>query len=157
MYIPDVLEPNILTIIMKICLKTYAKQDESQRAVIKLQERLPTRIAKPCELTCDFKVKKYDNYYVLSLDIAGSLEVTCQRCLQSFPDEYRNQSNIAVCMNDAVAESLMEQYECIVAEGDQVDLDDIVADDLHLFSPEKHANPADCSLEISQWIGGEST
>lgn len=157
MQFPDGFEPNILNTIMKICLKTYAKESGQQRAVIKLQERLPERICNPCELTCDFRVASYDNYYLLTLDIAGPIDITCQRCLQLFPDDYYNQSKLAVCINDTVAESLMEHFECIVADDHQVDLADIVADDLHLFSPEKHYNSTDCSVEISQWIGGECT
>ena len=157
MQFPGGFEPNILNTIMKICLKTYAKESGQQRAVIKLQERLPERISNPCELTCDFRVASYDNYYLLTLDIAGAIDVTCQRCLQLFPDDYHNQSKLAVCINDAVAESLMEHFECIVADDHQVDLADIVADDLHLFSPEKHYNSTDCSAEMSQWIGGECT
>ena len=157
MHFPERFKPIILNIIMKICLKTYAKQSGQQRAVIKLQERLPERISHPCELTCDFNVASFDNYFLLTLDIAGAIDVTCQRCLQPFPDDYYNRSTLAVCINDTVAESLMEHFECIVSDDNQVDLADIVADDLHLFSPEKHDNSTDCSVEMSQWIGGEST
>ena len=139
---------------MKICLKTFAKQDEPERQVILLQERLPERIMRPCELTCTFHVVSYDDYYLLTLDIAGVLEVRCQRCLHGFQHDYCNQSILAVCASDTVAEGLMEHFECIVAENDQVDLLDILADELHLFSPEKHDDFTDCDTEISQLIGG---
>ncbi len=141
---------------MNICLKTYAKQSEPQRAVILLQERLPERIIRPCELTCAFHVVSYGDYYLLSLDTVGALAVKCQRCLHVFQYDYCNQSKLAVCANDAVAEALMEHFECIVADNDQVDLVDILADELYLFSPEKHENFTDCNTEISQLIGSQN-
>ncbi len=140
---------------MNICLNTYSKQSESQRALITLQERLPERISGPCQLTCDFHVVSYDNYFVLTLDIAGLLVVTCQRCLHVFQVDYCHQSQLAVCVNDAVAETLMEHFECIVAGDHQVDLVEILTDELHLYSPEKHPNPTDCDIEMSQWIGSQ--
>ena len=139
---------------MKICLKTYAKQDGPESVVITLQERLPERIICPCDLTCAFHVESYGDYYIVALDVAGTLTVECQRCLQPFQYDYCNQSKLAVCATDAVAETLMEHFECIIAEGDQVDLLDILADELHLFSPEKHEDFNDCNTEISQLIGG---
>lgn len=138
---------------MKICLKVYAKQGESEQVVITLQERLPERIIQPCELTCTFHVVNYGDYYLLTLDIAGVLAVRCQRCLHVFQHDYCNQSKLAVCANDTTAEALMEHFECIVAEDNQVDLLDILADELHLFSPEKHDKSTDCNTEISQFIG----
>ena len=140
---------------MNICLKTYAKQDEPQQIVITLQERLPERIIRPCEFTCIFHVVSYGDYYLLTLDIVGALAVKCQRCLSVFEHEYCNQSKLAVCRTDTVAEALMEHFECVVAENDEIDLLDILADELHLFSPEKHNNYMDCNNEISQLIGGQ--
>ena len=101
---------------MNVCLKTYAKQGEPERVVITLQERLPEHIIGPCELTCTFHVVSYGDYYLLTLDVVGTLAVNCQRCLHAFQYDYRNQSKLAVCATDIVAESLMEHFECIVAE-----------------------------------------
>ena len=145
----------LVKLIMKICLKTYAKQSGLQHVVIKLQERLPEPIHSPCELSCDFHVVGYGDYYLLTLEVAGELTVSCQRCLQAFQHEYRNKSQLAVCVNDTVAEALMEHFECIVADDDQVDLADLLADELYLFSPEVHDDFASCDTEISQLIGGQ--
>lgn len=141
---------------MKICLTTYAKQSEPECIVLTVKERLPERVIRPCELTCTFHVESCGNYYLLTLDTAGTLMVNCQRCLQVFQYDYSNQCKLAVCVSDIVAESLMEDFECIVAEGDQVDLLDILADELHLFAPEKHDNDADCDTEISRLIRGSN-
>ena len=139
---------------MNICLKTSAKHGEKEQVLITLQERLPERISGPCQLACAFSVVNYDDYYLLKLDIKGTLAVSCQRCLQVFSYDYCNQTELAVCATDSVAEALMEHFECIVAEDDQVNLLDLLADDLHLFSPEKHDDFSDCNTEISQLIGG---
>lgn len=141
---------------MKICLKTCAKQNERQRAVIKLDERLPEHVLAPSELTCDFHVAHYDDYYLLTLDVSGVLAITCQRCLQVFQHDYSNQTVLAVCATDAIAEPLMEHYECMVVDDEEVDLVDVLTDELYLFSPAKHAFVVDCDDEISQWIGEQN-
>ncbi len=138
---------------MNICLKTYVKENEHQHLVVKLEDRLPERILSPCELTCDFHVTGYDDYYLLALDVSAVLTITCERCLHAFQDAYHHQTVVAVCATEAIAEALMEQYECIVALGESVNLVDVLTDDLHLFSPLKHAHIKDCDVEVSQWIG----
>jgi uncharacterized protein len=63
-----------------------------------------------------------------------------------------HQTLLAVCQNDIQAETLMEQFECVVAVDSQINLLEVLADDLHLFAPEKHTHLADCNPEIRQWI-----
>jgi uncharacterized protein len=137
---------------MKICLKTYARLSDSEHAIIDLKERLPTRINVPCHVTCDFSVAKCDTYYLLTLKVMGDLSITCQRCMDEFKQAYANESQLAICANDAMAERLMNQFDCVVAVDDQIDLSDIVADDLHLYAPEKHMDTAECSDEIRKWM-----
>ncbi len=137
---------------MKICLKTYAKQAGSQTVTIRVQERKPERVSAYCELTCVFKVEACSDYYLLTLDVSGALEIVCQRCLGDFKHAHINQTKLAVCANEAVAETLMASYECIVVKDYQVDLIDIVTDELHLFLPEKHPDFAGCDREISDLI-----
>ena len=141
---------------MNICLKTYAKQKGSQHVVITLRSRLPERIHSPCELTCDFQVADCGNYYALTLAVASELTVSCQRCLGEFHQSYSHQTELAVCATDAIAETLMTQFECIVASDYQVDLTDILTDELYLSAPDKHANFAECDSEISRLIRPES-
>ena len=141
---------------MKICLKTYAKQDILAPVKIKLHARLPERIQAPVELTCHFQVKKYNDYYLLTLDVAGILTIACQRCLKAFQYNYCNKTELAVCGSEPIAEGLMDLYECMVAEEDEVDLAEILTDELVLFSPEKHEDLADCDVEIRQWIRDKS-
>lgn len=138
---------------MNICLKNAAQQSEPLLAVIKLEKRLPEHIHAPSELTCTFHAINYRNYYLLTLDVVGVLKVTCQRCLHAFQYHYCNQIKLAACKTDAIAETLMEDFECIVIDDDEIDLIEILTDELHLFSREKHENSADCDTEIRQWIG----
>ena len=77
----------------------------------------------------------------------------CQRCLQEFPHAYSHQTKLAVCKTDELAEKLMETFECTVNYKGEIDLIEVLTDDLHLFSPEKHQNVLECSNEVSQWIG----
>ena len=139
---------------MNICLKTYAKQSGPHHLEVQLKDRLPERMTSPCEVSCEFHVVNNSNYYLLTLDIAATLSMECQRCLHAFQVNYCNQSKLAVCYNDAIAESLMEDFECIVAPDLHVDLVAVLTDELHLFSPEKHPSLSDCHSEMSQWNEG---
>lgn len=141
---------------MNICLKTLSKQDELQQVDVSLVERLPETIQSPCELNCEFKIENSGNYYLLKLSVAGVLAINCQRCLGVFHHDYYNQTELAICANDAIAETLMEHFDCIVAEDNQVDLEEIITDELYLFAPEKHENRVDCDTDIAQLIGHQS-
>lgn len=138
---------------MKICLKTYAKQAGSQTVVVRIQERKPERISSPCELTCIFQVEACTDYYLLTLSVSGTLEIACQRCLGDFKHEYKNQTRLAICGSDVVANDLMASFECIVVNNYQIDLIDIVTDELYLFLPEKHPDIGGCDIEMSGLIG----
>lgn len=138
---------------MKICLKTHAKQTGSRTVVVCVQERKPERVSSSCELTCVFQVEACQDYYLLTLDVSGTLAITCQRCVADFQQDYTNQTKLAVCASDEIAERLMTSHECIVVKDYEVDLIDIVTDELHLFLPEKHSDLSECDREISGLIG----
>lgn len=138
---------------MKICLKTQAKQEQVVCETFTLTERLPARVQGPCELTCELQVEARSDYYLCTLNVNGIITVICQRCLGTFTYSYNNQSKLAVCHNDEIAETLMADYECIVVKHNEIDLIDIVTDELHLFLPEKHENLSDCDHEINALIG----
>lgn len=141
---------------MKLCLKKYAKLAGSQTIVVKLRDRIPARVSSAPELTCVFKIEACSDYYLLTLDVSGQVDIACQRCLADFQHEYKNETTLAVCANDDVAETLMEHYECIVTHNGEIDLIDILTDEMYLFLPEKHHTIAECDLEISGLIGDKS-
>jgi len=140
---------------MKICLKTYSKESNSQNVNVTLSDRLPEFISTPPELSCNFSVAKSDDYYLFSYSVRGKLEINCQRCLDKFEYDYHHESKLAICISEESAEKLMQHIEAIVMTDHQVDLCDILVDDLHLFVPEKHDSIADCSDETSHWIRSE--
>ncbi|MDP3561490.1 MAG: YceD family protein [Legionellaceae bacterium] len=131
---------------MKICLKKYVKQQKTDYLSIKLEERLPGFVQSPCELTYQFQVEQYPNYYLIKLDVKGVLSLVCQRCLGDYQYAYHNQTLLAVCRSETVAEQLMSSYDCIVSETGEIDLSEIITDELHLFCPEKHEDLTQCQV-----------
>ncbi len=129
---------------MKICLKSHARQQSSETAVLHLHDRLPERLGKPCEVTCEFHVEACSDYYLLTTDVRGLFSVTCQRCLGEFQHAYAHQTTLAVCANDSVANDVMSTYDCMVAVDQQIDLIDVITDELNLFLPEKHLELEAC-------------
>lgn len=137
---------------MKICLKTYAKQERHKQIPVHLSDRLPVYVQSPCELQCDLQVEAHKNYYLLMMKVQGTLLLTCQRCLGDFSYHYENETKLIVCPSDAIAEQYMDLFECIVSSDGEVDLIDILTDDLYLFCPEKHEDPCACDSGFSEWI-----
>ncbi|STX51331.1 metal-binding, possibly nucleic acid-binding protein [Legionella busanensis] len=137
---------------MLIDLKTQAKQLENQTVEVYVTKRLPNRIPTPCSLKCIYEVKPIDNYFLLSMQVSGTIEIECQRCLNMFLYDYKNITTLAICNSEASAEKLMEKYECIVANNFFIDLVELVTDELHLYSPEYHLNIDDCDAEVSKFI-----
>lgn len=133
---------------MIICLKTATKQDHPIRVQLHLTERLPHQIISDCSLVCEYVVTRYPDYYVLTLHVVGELPIQCQRCLEAFVQPYENHTELAICVNDSIAEKLMESYECIVSPQLEVNLVEIVTDELHLYAPEKHEELIDCTDKI---------
>lgn len=137
---------------MKIILKKQVNALQPSHFTVCIEERLPEHIQSPCKLTCDLQIQKQRGYYLLDLNIQGNLDVICQRCLQSFCYDYQHSTQLAVCHTEEIAERLMEEYECIV-EDHEIDLKDILADDLHLYSVQKHEQLQDCDIEMRRLIG----
>ncbi|WP_131781676.1 YceD family protein [Legionella gresilensis] len=142
---------------MLIDLKTQAKQLENQTVGVYVTKRLPNRIPTPCSLICTYEVKPIENYFLLSMEVSGPVEIECQRCLNNFLYDYKNTTTLAVCNSEACAEKLMDKYECIVANNFFIDLVELVTDELHLCSPENHLNIDECDKEVSKFIKYQST
>ena len=133
---------------MIICLKTCSKQGGSSRVQINLSERLPFFIIPDCSLVCDYSVRSYPDYFLLTLDVSGVISTQCQRCLDVFQSDYSNYTELAICRDEATAENMMEDYECIVSNHHEVDLACIVTDELHLYASEKHTELVECNSKI---------
>lgn len=82
------------------------------------------------------------------------LILTCQRCLGEFSYHYSNLTEVAVCDSDETAEKMMNQYDCLVSTN-QVDLQEIVTDELHLYAPEFHFDLNECDHGVDKFISIE--
>jgi uncharacterized protein len=137
---------------MLINLKVCAAKARQQNTTVELKERLPAHIVLPCQVACQFVVKSFYRYYLITLKADSILTLICQRCLKEFTYHYRNQTELAVCDSDKMAEQLMDQYECIVSPNELVDLNELLTDELHLYGPEFHPQVSDCNNEVSRFI-----
>lgn len=132
---------------MKICLKKLLKDDQIHKINVNLSERLPQYCSDKCLLSCEYKVEQGNNCYLLSLKVKGDIAVICQRCNEVFHYDYNNESVLAICDDDTIANSLMSDFDCIVEKSGFVDLIDILTDEMYLFIPQKHANK-DCDKQM---------
>ncbi|MBN9229314.1 MAG: hypothetical protein BGO90_06030 [Legionella sp. 40-6] len=128
----------------------------NQTTKLKIDARLPPFIEKPVELDVDFTVTPAQNFYVMDLRVKGRLDVQCQRCLEYFVHSYDNATRIAICSNDEQAEKLQNEYECVVADGFLIELEELVADELHLYAPTFHETVSLCSQEINTFLSEKS-
>lgn len=135
---------------MMICLKTASNQLAPTRVHLQLTERLPAHILPNCTLDCEYFVQRFPDYYLLKLRVTGTLMIQCQRCMSDWHYPYDNVTEIAVCQNDATAEIMMDQYECITATRNEIDLASIITDELYLYAPEKHVTLEACQSAMHE-------
>ncbi|RUR12152.1 DUF177 domain-containing protein [Legionella sp. km772] len=128
----------------------------SQNQHLNLSARLPSFLASPCQVNVTYQVEAKEDFYLMHLVVSGELTVTCQRCLNAFNLIYNNPTTIAVARDDERAEQLLEHYECIVSSNYQVNLEDLVIDELHLYVPQFHEETKDCDGEVNQYLTGKT-
>lgn len=121
-------------------LKSLAKQAHPTQVDVHVKDRLPYFVQGPCDLHCEIAVREEQQYYHLNLTITGQLIIHCQRCAQDFSQSYKHHSELAVCGDDATADRLMPNIDCIVHEEDDIDILVLVTDDLHLYCLDRHEN-----------------
>ena len=124
-----------------------------QRQDILLEQRLPVFIKVPCQVACHYQLQKEAGYFLLHMQVRGVLTIVCQRCLGEFIHDYSNATVIALCFLEETADKLMSAYECSVIENGEVDLNDLVLDELHLYAPQKHADVSHCCPLATNYLG----
>ncbi|KGP63923.1 metal-binding protein [Legionella norrlandica] len=137
-----------------IHLQELAKQGQ-QESEVALSERLPSFIRPVCHLKAIYHVEAKEDVYLIHLNVQGNLSIICQRCMDDFTVGYENSTVIAVCRNDERAEQLLSQYECVVSSNWQVDLNELIIDELHLYAPQFHSDFNECNSEINEILTGE--
>lgn len=115
-----------------------------------ITDRLPHYLSSPCEVTVRYQAEKKDDFYVLNLHVSGAINTTCQRCMEEYDLAYDNSTILAICRNDERAEQLLEHYECVVSANGQIQLEELIIDELHLYVPHFHPEISDCSSEVNQ-------
>ena len=136
-------------------LQEMAKQSQHNKHLV-INERLPQFIVAPCKVYVTYHVEMKDDFYLIHLRVTGDLTITCQRCMQEFHLSYDNPTILAVTRNDDRSEQLLEHYECIVSSNGQVDLEDLVIDELHLYAPPFHQEINECDREVNQILTGKN-
>lgn len=129
---------------------------QQQHHRVYLEERLPFFINTPCWVDCCYQVQKESRYTLLHMEISAELTVICQRCLSEFSVKHTNKTTLALCETESIANELMSDYECIVVSDGVVSLDDLIADDLHLYVPQKHEVVQDCDSVATTYLGEEA-
>lgn len=132
-------------------LQELAKQGLQHKKLI-INERLPVFLVGPCEVESAYQVEAKEDFYLLYLEVRGELNVICQRCLHEFSLVYNNPTTIAVTRSDERAEQLLTHYECIVSSNFQVNLEEIIIDELHLYVPQFHQEIEECDKGINQFL-----
>ena len=128
------------------------KPSEQQLSLV-LEQRLPLFIKAPCHVDCHYQLEKEKGYFLLRLRVSGLLTIVCQRCLSDFIYDYTNETVIALCESDDIANQLMSNYECSVISEGEVDLNDIILDELHLYAPQKHVDHRSCDSLTTHCLG----
>lgn len=139
---------------MIVNLKTVPLNQPATSCDVAINTRLPAHISPPAQLTCQCRWEKPGSYYLLTVKVFGHLTVICQRCLDSFATEYHNETILALCPNEDIAERMLPEHETVVYENDEIDLVQIITDELHLDSPRTHASLEDCNCEMRKYYAG---
>lgn len=136
-------------------LKEEVKKGNQTKKLI-VDSRLPAFIDNPVELDVTYEVTPAQDFFIINLCVQGVFNVQCQRCMEHFIHSYDNKTHIAVCSGDQQAEKLQNEYECVVADGFLIDLEELIADELHLYAPTSHETKSQCSHEINHFLSEKS-
>jgi len=74
-------------------------------------------------------------FAVAALELAGSVPLVCQRCLQPMAFEVEGQARVALIGSDAQADRVPEHLEPILAAGGRISLRDLFEEELLLALP----------------------
>ncbi len=92
--------------------------------------------------------KNHDRLPVMTGRITGSLQLTCNRCLQAMQLDVDQQLEVVFVHYGRASQDLHEQYDLYEVEDERVCLLDLIEDELFLQIPQvpKHDNPV-CIVE----------
>ncbi|MDP3559314.1 MAG: hypothetical protein Q8R79_03055 [Legionellaceae bacterium] len=113
-----------------------------------VSERLPIHIDAPYTVECQYTLQEQARHFLMTLALSSQLLIRCQRCMQCFEHHYQHRFTLALCLQQADVDKLSNEYEAILLENKtNVNLEDLINDEIHLYSPEKH--DYDCFSGVS--------
>jgi len=89
---------------------------------------------------------------VAALELAGTVQLTCQRCLRLMPWKIDGRARVALIAHDSQASSVPEQLEPMLAPGGKTSLRDLFEEELLLALPivALHTDERACAPAASQ-------
>ncbi|HEY7671359.1 MAG TPA: YceD family protein [Gammaproteobacteria bacterium] len=95
-------------------------------------------------VSADLRFRKRGGWLTVELEYAGTVELTCQRCLEAF--RYPVGARVEMALVESAEGSVPEGYEPVVVEGGRLRPADVVEDELIMALPlvPRHAESADC-------------
>jgi len=102
-----------------------------------------------CPLQVDVKVSKAADKFLVDGTLSGGVKVRCDRCLEPFDLELKSEFNVYLVVNpsgpsEEEVELLDEDMEVEFLEGETIDLDDVVRQQIYLCVPMKCVCKSDC-------------
>lgn len=132
---------------LKLYLPEIATQSQHTK-ILSLEHRLPDFLIPPSTLEVTYSVKAEHDFYLIHLRVHGELKVLCQRCMGEFLLPYENETQVAVCRSEARADQLLARYESMVSSDGQVDLEELIVDELHLYVLPYHKEIEACDKQV---------
>jgi uncharacterized protein len=130
---------------MRIDIKKHAGKGKSSIQTVLLKERLPFIVDKPVELSFSYTIENKGDFYLLQLEEEANIHLICQRCTDEWIYPYHQMHKLAVCADEKAAQKYQTLYDVLVFSDLNVDIDEVLVDNLHLFLPENHEKVDQCN------------
>lgn len=114
-------------------------------AAIIIDSNRAEHITKPIEVACVYETILRDRWVELKYQVQTVIEFECQRCMNNTSQALNLSNRVAICFSETDAERLMTDFEVVVNEAPTIDLERVIADELHLSAPIKHED-IDCKM-----------
>ncbi|NBX84093.1 MAG: metal-binding protein [Gammaproteobacteria bacterium] len=129
---------------MKIDMRKKVNNDKNHDIKVILEDRLPSFVIEPIEMTFSYEVEKEGPLNLLTIHEKAYPKIQCQRCMEECSQPFEHTSQIAICSSDEIAQQYQSSYDLIVASDFILEINDILIDDLHLYLPNFHKKIDQC-------------
>jgi uncharacterized protein len=129
---------------MKIDMRKKVNNFIKEDIQVILDERLPSYVLEPMEMTFSYEIEKEGPLYLLTIHEKANPKIQCQRCMEECTQLFEHTSKIAICGSDEIAQQYQSTHDLIVASDFIIEINDILIDDLHLYLPNFHKKIDQC-------------